>query len=165
MGDIKMENCSIEPHLIKGVEDFFGGNIKAKELQSMLDSLGRITIDEQRLPLKGSLIETYKQALDSGAQPRIHLIGLFTFFRLCPVEQTQDNFRKLKSVYLDMIDEIVQELGKGIAITFDEPVLAEDSPLHSLRCIYKRSAVECIYQVIPEKGVHAIVTPEIKAQQ
>lgn len=162
MDDIKMENCSIEPHLIKGVEDFFGGNIKAKELQSMLDSLGRITIDEQRLPLKGSLIETYKQALDSGAQPRIHLIGLFTFFRLCPVEQTQDNFRKLKSVYLDMIDEIVQELGKGVVIEFDEPVLAEDSKLNELRCVYDRSAIECIYEVIPQKGVQTIVHTHTK---
>lgn len=162
MDDIKMENCSIEPHLIKGVEDFFGGNIKAKELQSMLDSLGRITIDEQRLPLKGSLIETYKQALDSGAQPRIHLIGLFTFFRLCPVEQTQDNFRKLKSVYLDMIDGIVQELGKGVVIEFDEPVLAEDSKLNELRCVYDRSAIECIYEVIPQKGVQTIVHTHTK---
>ena len=160
-----MESISIAPHLTKGVEDFFSGNIQASEFQRMLDSLGRITIDKQSLPIKGSLIEAYKQALDSGAQPQIHLVGLFTFFRLCPVEQTQDNFRKIKSVYLDMSDAIVQELGEGITIEFSEPALVEDSPLHSLRCVYKRSAVECIYQVIPEKGVHAIVVPELKAQQ
>lgn len=161
-----MEHCSIESHLAKGVEDFFRGSIEARELQKMLDSLGKITIENHwDFPLKGSLIESYQQALKDGHQPQIHLIGLFTFFRLCPVEQTQDNFRKLKSVYLDMIDEIVQELGKGITIEFSEPVLVEDSPLHSLRCVYKRSAVECIYQVIPEKGVHAIVVPEIRVQQ
>lgn len=160
-----MKRDNLKPHLAKGVVDFVKGKIAAKEFQKMLYCLGSVSLQSGVDDLQQSFIELYKKALEAGQQPKIKMMGLFTFFSLCPVEQSQDVFRIIKGVYLDMIDEIVKELGEGIMIEFDEPILAKETSLNTLRCVYKRSAIECIYQVIPEKGVQAIVNPPLKEQK
>lgn len=154
----------ISARLEKGVQDFLQGSLNPQDFQAMLDDVGCVICDTDahKADLGQTLIESYCKALQGGFSPRIKLIGLFTFFSLCPIPHTQETFRKIKGVYLDMIDGIVQKLGKGVVIEFDEPILAEDSKLNELRCVYDRSAIECIYEVILQKGVQTIVHTHTK---
>lgn len=159
-----MKDSVISARLEKGVQDFLQGSLNPQDFQAMLGDIGCVIsdTDAHKADSQQTLIASYCKALQGGFSPRIKLIGLFTFFSLCPIPHTQETFRKIKGAYLDMIDGIVQELGKGVVIEFDEPVLAEDSKLNELRCVYDRSAIECIYEVIPQKGVQTIVHTHTK---
>lgn len=162
-----MKDCAISARLEKGVQDFLQGFIQSQDFQAMLSDEGCVIFENDANKTHEAhsqqiLIESYRKALQGGFSPRIKLLGLFTFFSLCPISHTQETFRKIKGVYLDMIDTIVKELGKGVAIEFDEPILAQDSKLNELRCVYDRSAIECIYEVIPQKGVQTTVHTHTK---
>ncbi len=154
--------------LAKGAQDFLQGSLSSQDFQVMLSDAGCVISHAHQTPQlcpQQTLLESYRQALQAGFSPQIKLIGLFTFFSLCPIPQTQESFKKIKSAYLDMIDTIVKELGVGVVIEFDEPILAQDSVLNELRCVYDRSAIECIYEVIPQKGIQTIVHTYTKEQK
>lgn len=106
----------------------------------------------------------YNEALALGYQPKISLIGLFTFFGLSKIVKgdTAAIFNKLKNAYMDLIDEI-SALGSDVVVEFSEPIFAlgfKDNKelFESLHCIYDRSALECVYNEISKKGIKAIVS-------
>lgn len=107
-----------------------------------------------------SIKKQYNEAKALGYKPKILLIGLFTFFSLSKIVsgERQEVFRKVKSAYLDLIDEIVK-LDSEVVVEFSEPIFAKGlQNLESLRCGYDRSAIECIYNEIAKKGIKAIVS-------
>ncbi len=106
----------------------------------------------------------YNEALALGYQPKISLIGLFTFFGLSKIVKgdTAAIFNKLKNAYMDLIDEI-SALGSDVVVEFSEPIFAlgfKDNKelFESLHCVYDRSALECVYNEISKKGIKAIVS-------
>ncbi|WP_334083378.1 5-methyltetrahydropteroyltriglutamate--homocysteine S-methyltransferase [Helicobacter typhlonius] len=106
----------------------------------------------------------YNEALALGYQPKISLIGLFTFFGLSKIVKGDAAaiFNKLKNAYMDLIDEI-SALGSDVVVEFSEPIFAlgfKDNKelFESLHCIYDRSALECVYNEISKKGIKAIVS-------
>ncbi|MCX2716945.1 5-methyltetrahydropteroyltriglutamate--homocysteine S-methyltransferase [Helicobacter sp. MIT 21-1697] len=106
----------------------------------------------------------YNEALSLGYKPKISLIGLFTFFGLSKIVKGDAGaiFNKLKSAYMDLIDE-VSALGNEVVVEFSEPIFAlglkdNEELFTSLRCIYDRSALECVYNEISKKGIKAIVS-------
>ncbi|WP_334090235.1 5-methyltetrahydropteroyltriglutamate--homocysteine S-methyltransferase [Helicobacter typhlonius] len=106
----------------------------------------------------------YNEALALGYQPKISLIGLFTFFGLSKIVKGDAAaiFNKLKNAYMDLIDEI-SALGSDVVVEFSEPIFAlgfKDNKelFESLHCVYDRSALECVYNEISKKGIKAIVS-------
>lgn len=106
----------------------------------------------------------YNEALALGYQPKISLIGLFTFFGLSKIVKGDAAaiFNKLKNAYMDLIDEI-SALGSDVVVEFSEPIFAlgfKDNKelFESLHCVYDRSAIECVYNEISKKGIKAIVS-------
>ena len=106
----------------------------------------------------------YNEALALGYQPKISLIGLFTFFGLSKIVKGDAAaiFNKLKNAYMDLIDEI-SALGSDVVVEFSEPIFAlgfKDNKelFESLHCVYDRSVLECVYNEISKKGIKAIVS-------
>lgn len=106
----------------------------------------------------------YNEALALGYQPKISLIGLFTFFGLSKIVKGDAAaiFNKLKNAYMDLIDEI-SALGSDVVVEFSEPIFAlgfKDNKelFESLHCVYDRFAIECVYNEISKKGIKAIVS-------
>ena len=107
-----------------------------------------------------SIKKQYNEAKSLGYKPKISLIGIFTFFGLSKIikGEKQEIFSKLKSSYLDLIDEIAK-LDSEVVVEFSEPIFAQGlNGLDSLKCGYDRNAIVCIYNEITKKGIKAIVS-------
>lgn len=111
-----------------------------------------------------SIRTQYNEAKALGFKPKISLIGLFTLFGLSKIVsgEPQAIFSKLKSAYLDLIDEIAK-LDSEVVVEFSEPIFVrgfggENAVLKELSCVYERDAITCIYDSIAKKGIKAIVT-------
>ena len=107
-----------------------------------------------------SIKNQYNEAKELGYKPKISLIGLFTFFSLSKIVKgdRQEVFSKVKSAYLDLIDEIAK-LDSSVVVEFSEPIFVKGlQDLESLRCGYDKSAIECVYNEIAKKGIKAIVS-------
>ena len=111
------------------------------------------------------IIAQVKEAKSLGHTPKISLIGLFTLFALSKIQSGDSHaiFKKLKSAYLDLIDEIVaglKALDSEIIIEFSEPIFVRgfDEQIFGLECGKGGSAIKCIYDSIADKGVKAIVS-------
>ena len=122
-----------------------------------------LSIDDSYKADASGIIAQYKEAKSLGFTPKICMVGLFTFFALSKIQkgEPQDIFKKIKSVYLDLIDEIAAELkGDEIIIEFSEPIFVRgfDAGIFGLECNKGGSAIQCIYDSISEKGIKAIVS-------
>lgn len=121
-----------------------------------------LSIDDEYKADVSSIKMQYDEAKALGYNPKISLIGLFSFFALSKVVDgdKKDIFKKLKSAYLDLIDEIAK-LDSNVVIEFSEPVFAtglNNDNFKDLKCIYDRNVIECIYNSIAKKGIKAIVS-------
>lgn len=122
-----------------------------------------LSIDDSYKADASGIIAQYKEAKSLGFTPKICMVGLFTFFALSKIQkgEPQDIFKKIKSAYLDLIDEITAELkGDEIIIEFSEPIFVRgfDAGIFGLECNKGGSAIQCIYDSISEKGIKAIVS-------
>ena len=111
-----------------------------------------------------SIRAQYNEAKALGFKPKISLIGLFTLFGLSKIVsgEPQAIFSKLKSAYLDLIDEIAK-LDSEVVVEFSEPIFVrgfggENAVFKELACVYERDVITCIYDSIAKKGIKAIVT-------
>ncbi len=111
-----------------------------------------------------SIKSQYNEAKALGYKPKISLIGLFTFLGLSKITQgePQEIFSKLKSAYLDLIDEIAK-LDSEVVVEFSEPIFVrgfggDNAIFKELSCVYDRDAITCLYESIAKKGIKAIVT-------
>ncbi|MBR7118003.1 MAG: 5-methyltetrahydropteroyltriglutamate--homocysteine S-methyltransferase [Helicobacteraceae bacterium] len=121
-----------------------------------------LSIDDEYKADVSSIKMQYDEAKALGYNPKISLIGLFSFFALSKVVDgdKKDIFKKLKSAYLDLIDEIAK-LDSNVVIEFSEPIFAtglNSDNFKDLKCIYDRNVIECIYNSIAKKGIKAIVS-------
>lgn len=120
-----------------------------------------LSIDDEYKVDASAIKSQYLEAKALGYKPKIALVGLFTFFALSKIikGEPKEVFRKVKSAYLDLIDELAR-LDSGVVIEFSESIFVRgwDKELWDLRCKLGTSAIECIYNVIPEKGITTIVT-------
>ena len=84
-----------------------------------------LSIDDEYKADVSSIKMQYDEAKALGYNPKISLIGLFSFFALSKVVDgdKKDIFKKLKSAYLDLIDEIAK-LDSNVVIEFSEPIFA-----------------------------------------
>lgn len=109
------------------------------------------------------IIEQYNEAKALGYKPKISLVGLFTFFALSKIinGEPEEIFRKVKSAYLDLIDEL-SKLDSNVLIEFSESIFVRgwgNSGIFEYLCrVYDMPAVECVYNEITKKGIKAIVT-------
>lgn len=124
-----------------------------------------LSIDDTYKADASGIIAQYKEAKSLGFAPKISLIGLFTFFALSKIQkgEPQEIFKKIKSAYLDLIDELVaglKGLNSEIVIEFSEPIFVRgfDAGIFGLECSKGGSAIKCIYDSIAEKGIKAIVS-------
>ena len=108
-----------------------------------------------------TLKDQYNEAKALGYTPKISLIGLFTFFGLSKIAQGDPKaiFAKLKSAYLDLVDEIAK-LDSEVVIEFSEPIFVRgwhnDTP--QAQCVYDKQAIKEVYESIAQKGIKTIVT-------
>lgn len=120
-----------------------------------------LSIDDEYKADASNIIAQYNEAKALGYKPKISLVGLFTFFGLSKIIKGEpaDVFKKVKSAYLDLIDELVK-IDDEVVIEFSEAIFVRgnDETLGNLRCLLGTSAIECIYNVIPEKGIKTIVS-------
>lgn len=121
-----------------------------------------LSIDDEYKADVSSIKMQYDEAKALGYNPKISLIGLFSFFALSKIVDgdKKDIFKKLKSVYLDLIDEIAK-LDSNVVIEFSEPIFAtglNNDNFKDLKCMYDRNVIECIYNSIAKKGIKAIVS-------
>lgn len=104
----------------------------------------------------------YNEAKELGYTPKISLIGLFSFFALSKIVNgdKKEIFSKLKSAYLDLIDEIAK-LDSNVVVEFSEPIFTkgvESEYFKDLKCTYNRDVITCIYDSIAKKGIKSIVS-------
>ncbi len=108
-----------------------------------------------------SIRAQYNEAKALGFKPKISLIGLFTLFGLSKIVsgEPQAIFSKLKSAYLDLIDEIAK-LDSEVVIEFSEPIFVREwqSDTPQAQCVYDKAAITEVYETIAKKGIKAIVT-------
>ena len=121
-----------------------------------------LSIDDEYKADVSSIKMQYDEAKALGYNPKISLIGLFSFFALSKIVDgdKKDIFKKLKSVYLDLIDEIAK-LDSNVVIEFSEPIFAtglNNDNFKDLKCMYDKNVIECIYNSIAKKGIKAIVS-------
>lgn len=121
-----------------------------------------LSIDDEYKADVSSIKMQYDEAKALGYNPKISLIGLFSFFALSKIVDgdKKDIFKKLKSAYLDLIDEIAK-LDSNVVIEFSEPIFAtglNNDNFKDLKCMYDRNVIECIYNSIAKKGIKAIVS-------
>jgi len=120
-----------------------------------------LSIDDEYNINPAPIIAQYNEAKALGYAPKVSLVGLFTFFGLSKIVkgEAQDVFRKVKSAYLDVIDEL-SKLDSDVVIEFNESIFVRgwDENLGNLRCVYDRSAIECIYNEIAKKGIKVVVS-------
>lgn len=123
-----------------------------------------LSIDDSYRADASGIIAQYKEALALGYKPKINLIGLFTFFALSKIQKGEpaEVFKKVKSAYLDLIDELATlKSGENeVIIEFSEPIFVRgfDAGIFGLECSKGGSAIKCIYDSITEKGITAIVS-------
>lgn len=128
-----------------------------------------LSIDDSYRADASGIIAQYKEALSLGHKPKINLIGLFTFFALSKIQKGEPSevFKKVKSAYLDLIDELatLKSGGNEVIIEFSEPIFVRgfDAGIFGLECskakdLIDGSAIKCIYDSITEKGITAIVS-------
>ena len=128
-----------------------------------------LSVDDSYKADASGIIAQYKEAKSLGHKPKISLIGLFSFFALSKIHKgdAHEVFKKVKSAYLDLIDELVAGLKNGekgedseIIIEFSEPIFVRgfDAGIFGLECSKGGSAIKCIYDSIADKGVKAIVS-------
>lgn len=123
-----------------------------------------LSIDDNYRADASGIIAQYKEALALGYKPKINLIGLFTFFALSKIQKGDPAavFKKVKSAYLDLIDELttLKSTGSEVVIEFSEPIFVKgfDAGIFGLECSKGGSAIKCIYDSIAEKGIKAIVS-------
>ncbi|RDU58159.1 5-methyltetrahydropteroyltriglutamate--homocysteine S-methyltransferase [Helicobacter sp. MIT 99-5507] len=121
-----------------------------------------LSIDDEYKANVDSIKTQYNEAKALGYKPKISIIGLFSFFALSKIVDgdRKDIFKKLKSAYLDLIDEIAK-LDSNVVVEFSEPIFAKglnSDTFKDLKCIYDRDVIECIYNSIAKKGIKAIVS-------
>lgn len=120
-----------------------------------------LSVDDTYKADASGIIAQYNEAQSLGFKPKISLIGLFTFFGLSKVVkgESKEVFSKVKSAYLDLIDELVAKI-PDVVIEFSEPIFAKGltQEFRQLWCSEDMPAIECIYDVIAQKGVKAIVS-------
>ncbi|WP_395148184.1 5-methyltetrahydropteroyltriglutamate--homocysteine S-methyltransferase [uncultured Helicobacter sp.] len=108
-----------------------------------------------------TLKDQYNEAKALGYTPKISLIGLFTFFGLSKIAQGDPKaiFAKLKSAYLDLVDEIAK-LDSEVVIEFSEPIFVRGWHNDTLQaqCVYDKQAIKEVYESIAQKGIKTIVT-------
>lgn len=121
-----------------------------------------LSIDDAYKADASNIIAQYNEAKVLGYKPKIALIGVFTFLALSKITKgvPEEIFKKVKSAYFDLIDELITKLGKGIVIEFSEPIFVKgfDAGIFGLECSKGGSTIECIYNNMTEKGVKAIVS-------
>lgn len=121
-----------------------------------------LSIDDEYKANVDSIKTQYNEAKALGYKPKISIIGLFSFFALSKIVDgdRKDIFKKLKSAYLDLIDEIAK-LDSNVVVEFSEPIFVKglnSDTFKDLKCIYDRDVIECIYNSIAKKGIKAIVS-------
>ena len=121
-----------------------------------------LSVNDEYKANANSIKQQYNEAKELGYKPKISLIGLFSFFALSKIVdgEKKDIFKKLKSAYLDLIDEIAK-LDSSVVVEFSEPIFAKglnNDIFKDLECIYDRGVIECIYNSIAKKGIKAIVS-------
>lgn len=120
-----------------------------------------LSIDDSYSVDISRIVGQYNEAKALGYKPKISLVGLFTFFGLSKIikGEPKEVFRKVKSAYLDAIDELVK-IDKEVVIEFSEPIFARgfDAGIFGLECNKGGSAIKCIYDSITDKGIKAIVS-------
>lgn len=121
-----------------------------------------LSIDDEYKANVDSIKTQYNEAKALGYKPKISMIGLFSFFALSKIVDgdRKDIFKKLKSAYLDLIDEIAK-LDSNVVVEFSEPIFVKglnSDTFKDLKCIYDRDVIECIYNSIAKKGIKAIVS-------
>ncbi|WP_300859656.1 5-methyltetrahydropteroyltriglutamate--homocysteine S-methyltransferase [uncultured Helicobacter sp.] len=120
-----------------------------------------LSIDDEYKADASSIIAQYKEAKALGYKPKIQLIGVFTFFALSKIikGEPQAVFKKLKSAYFDLIEQIAT-LDSQVLVEFSEPIFVKgfNAGIFGLECSQGGSAIECMYNNITQKGIKAIVS-------
>ncbi|MWV61188.1 5-methyltetrahydropteroyltriglutamate--homocysteine S-methyltransferase [Helicobacter saguini] len=100
------------------------------------------------------IVDEYKEALSLGYNPKISLIGIFTYLGL---SKTSDNSKKsdvfpnLKNAYFKLLESLVSTLGKDILIEFHEPIFVKGRDEFF-------SHIKEVYDSIAKLGIKSIVT-------
>ena len=120
-----------------------------------------LSIEDEYKADASAIIAQYKEALSLGYKPKIQLIGVFTFFALSKVikGEKEEVFRKVKSAYFDLIEQIAT-LDSEVIVEFSEPIFVKgfDAGIFGLECSKGGSAIQCIYDNITQKGIKVIVS-------
>ncbi|WP_300958193.1 5-methyltetrahydropteroyltriglutamate--homocysteine S-methyltransferase, partial [uncultured Helicobacter sp.] len=120
-----------------------------------------LSIDDEYKADATSIIAQYKEAKALGYNPKIQLIGVFTFFALSKIikGEPQAVFKKLKSAYFDLIEQIAT-LDSQVLVEFSEPIFVKgfNAGIFGLECSQGGSAIECMYNNITQKGIKAVVS-------
>ncbi|RDU59970.1 5-methyltetrahydropteroyltriglutamate--homocysteine S-methyltransferase [Helicobacter sp. MIT 14-3879] len=100
----------------------------------------------------------YNEAKSLGYNPKISLIGLFTYLGLAKTNDDSDKeyiFPKLKAAYLELIKKLTT-LGEEITIEFHEPIFVKgQNPFFS--------KIKEVYNAIAELGIRVIVSTYFEA--
>lgn len=156
---------------LQGLDCYFAmarGNatLRALEMTKWFNTNYHYVVPELDIQSKYTLnseliIEQYNQALELGHQPKIHLIGLFTFLGLSKIVNGDAKaiFEKVQNVYLQLLKTLKERLGEKLVIEFSEPLFVKGKAhLEKLPYCFSEDAIIAFYNAVSELGIKAIVS-------
>ncbi|MDD6055440.1 MAG: 5-methyltetrahydropteroyltriglutamate--homocysteine S-methyltransferase [Helicobacteraceae bacterium] len=155
---------------LSGLECYFamargGKDLRTLEMTKWFNTNYHYVVPELDINSKFSvnanaIIEQYKEAKSLGYNPKINLIGLFSFFGLSKIVngEAEAVFSKVKAAYLELLKTITKELG-SIRVEFSEPLFVKGEKfLNKLPYKFSENEIISFYNEIVELGIYAIVS-------
>lgn len=156
---------------LQGLDCYFAmarGNatLRALEMTKWFNTNYHYVVPELDIQSKYTLnseliIEQYNEALALGHQPKIHLIGLFTFLGLSKIVNGDSKaiFEKVQNAYLQLLKTLKEKLGENLVIEFSEPLFVKGKAhLSKLPYCFNEDTIIAFYNAVSELGIQAIVS-------